>query len=133
MKIKDTIKQVLKETFYNYSFSTDVKDIDEQKLQSKFISMIQDVNEKLKNNRKLKTFKFRQRKDSTDMFVWENDSEEAKAVKREELDPIEDDILEKLSKDSKIKREDIEKFIKKNEEDAFEYLIVANYLLKHKE
>ena len=67
------------------------------------------------------------------MFVWENDSEEAKAVKREELDPIEDDILEKLSKDSKIKREDIEKFIKKNEEDAFEYLIVANYLLKHKE
>jgi len=40
MDSKKLIKRILKETFYNYSFSTDLKDIDEQKIQPEFIKMI---------------------------------------------------------------------------------------------
>lgn len=130
MKLKEIIKQALKEASYNYSFSTDVKDVDKQKLQAKFVSMIQDINESLKKTNKIKKFKFRQRKDSTDMFVWINDSEEAKVIKKEELDPIEKDFISKLVKESGLKEDEVKKFIRTNEEDQFEYLIVAKYLLK---
>lgn len=123
MDSKKLIKRILKETFYNYSFSTDLKDIDEQKIQPEFIKMIQNTNEKLKK-KKIDKFKFRQRKNSTDMFVWFGNKDKV-ILKYDELKKYYDKIVSTLAKKSGMNQEEVKKFLNKNERDAFEYLAVA--------
>lgn len=130
---RDFMFKVIKEQTYSLAFENAPDKFDEQAIEGAATLVLAKYNKDLKSHNL--NIKVREKKNSKSMFLYVNDKTEIE-ISEDDRQEFEDQILDDISKVASkngfsASKNDIEALLVKNENDAYEYMVGAQYLLEY--